>query len=215
MLHCIALSFPRTRTSSFSSSSPPPPPSPDPVWNQSHSHSHIHGRRARLANSSPFTSLLALTHLMKAGSLRCSLCLPTCGRQQLRQHYHYLQCRFERLSLAPFHGSTADASWSHSRGTGSMADNKPSSSDRSERSYLSAAVESITPWAGSRSVTPKTRSVTDPPEISGLQNQHGGYHGARRRYMSFKHYPSDCPPLNVRWFYAVDVRRSPRLTYIY
>jgi hypothetical protein len=67
-------------------------------------------------------------------------------------------------------------------------------SEKVEKSYLSAAVESISPWGGSRSSTPKPSFVSGPPgEGSGLKNQHGGdattqhWHG-----ITLKDYPSDC-----------------------
>lgn len=76
-----------------------------------------------------------------------------------------------------------------------------------QRSYLSAAVESISPWGGSRSSTPKPQPSAAPGEGSGLKNQHGGDHSTHHWHgLSVKSYPSDCPPLNARWFYAVDVR---------
>jgi hypothetical protein len=74
-----------------------------------------------------------------------------------------------------------------------------------EKSYLSAAVESISPWGGSRSTTPKATTPTFPGEGSGLKN-HGGDHSTSHwPGWSAKNYPSDCPPLNTRWFHAVDV----------
>jgi len=86
---------------------------------------------------------------------------------------------------------------------------------KSEKSYLSAAVESIYPWGGSaagtlRSSTPKPRDVSA-GEGSGLKNHHGK--GADHSTSYFKgfskrRYTSDCPELNVRWFYAVDVSSS-------
>ena len=87
-----------------------------------------------------------------------------------------------------------------------------------EKSYLSAAVESITPWgtrsasgSGSRSSTPRPKDASKdwvPGEGSGLTNQHGGRgadHSSAWRGLSRRRYPSDCPELNARWFYAVDV----------
>jgi hypothetical protein len=74
-----------------------------------------------------------------------------------------------------------------------------------EKSYLSAAVESISPWGGSRSTTPKATTPTFPGEGSGLKN-HGGDHSTSHwPGWSAKNYPPDCPPLNTRWFHAVDV----------
>ncbi|KAG9240580.1 DDHD domain-containing protein [Calycina marina] len=78
-----------------------------------------------------------------------------------------------------------------------------------ERSYL----ESITPWSISRSATPKSAPAAQPGEGSGLKNQHGGYQASHYTYgFSSKRYPSDCPPLVPRWYYAVDVpKRKPKL----
>jgi hypothetical protein len=85
--------------------------------------------------------------------------------------------------------------------------NNKAKEEKSEKSYLSAAVESISPWGGSRSSTPKPAPAnTGPREGSGLKNQHGGDHHTQHWHgLSLKRYPSDCPPLNARWFYAVDV----------
>ncbi|KUJ15759.1 uncharacterized protein LY89DRAFT_647727 [Mollisia scopiformis] len=85
--------------------------------------------------------------------------------------------------------------------------------EKVEKSYLTAAVESISPWGGSRSSTPKPASSAAPGERSGLKNQHGGDHSTPRWHgLSSKRYPPDCPPLNARWFYAVDIpKRKPKL----
>jgi hypothetical protein len=82
-----------------------------------------------------------------------------------------------------------------------------SKSEKPEKSYLTVAVESISPWSGSRSSTPKPPSTAAPREASGLRNQQGGDHTTQSwKYgLSSKRYPPDCPPLNARWFYAVDV----------
>jgi len=78
--------------------------------------------------------------------------------------------------------------------------------EKQEKSYLSAAVESISPWGGSRSSTPKPTATTAAGEGSGLKNQHGGDHVTQSWHgLSLKRYPPDCPALNARWFYAVDV----------
>lgn len=71
-------------------------------------------------------------------------------------------------------------------------------------SYLGAAVGAIAPsWGSSRSSTPKPPAR--PGEGSGLKNQHGGFQSVHHWGLSSKRYPSDCPPLNARWFFAVDV----------
>jgi hypothetical protein len=74
-----------------------------------------------------------------------------------------------------------------------MLDPPDAKSEKPEKSYLSAAVESISPWGGSRSSTPKPSSTGSPGEGSGLKNQHGGdattqhWHGIRST-----DYPDDC-----------------------
>ncbi|KAH8786167.1 DDHD domain-containing protein [Hyaloscypha finlandica] len=87
-----------------------------------------------------------------------------------------------------------------------------SKSEKPEKSYLSAAVESISPWGGSRSSTPKPPSAAR--EASGLKPQQGGDHTTQswKHGLSSKRYPPDCPPLAARWFYAVDIpKRKPKL----
>ncbi|KAG9237578.1 DDHD domain-containing protein [Amylocarpus encephaloides] len=86
-------------------------------------------------------------------------------------------------------------------------------SEKVEKSYLSAAVESISPWGGSRSSTPKPTGMGALGEASGLKNQHGGDHTTQHWHgLRARDYPSDCPPLNARWFYAVDSpKRKPKL----
>lgn len=88
-----------------------------------------------------------------------------------------------------------------------------SKAGKAEKSYLTAAVESITPWSTSRSSTPKPAATVDPAEASGLRNQHGGDHTTQHWHgLSLKDYPADCPSLKARWFYAVDVpKRKPKL----
>ncbi|KAJ6015050.1 hypothetical protein N7540_009641 [Penicillium herquei] len=61
---------------------------------------------------------------------------------------------------------------------------------------------SLSPWnTPTRSSTPQ---VDRPPgEI--LQRSQGEDHTVTHRHkLSQRHYPADCPPLKVRWFYAVD-----------
>ncbi|KAG4419810.1 hypothetical protein IFR04_007029 [Cadophora malorum] len=86
-------------------------------------------------------------------------------------------------------------------------------SEKPEKSYLSTAVDSISPWGGSRSSTPKPTSATVPAEPSGLKHQRGGDHTIQTWHgFSSKRYPPDCPPLNARWFHAVDIpKRKPKL----
>lgn len=78
---------------------------------------------------------------------------------------------------------------------------------KAEKSYLSSAVDSINPWAASRSTTPvqvnqKVVEETHPIQPAANPDDHitNPFYG-----QSFKTYPPDCPPLNVQWFHAVDV----------
>ena len=76
---------------------------------------------------------------------------------------------------------------------------------RPEKSYLSAAVDSISPWTASRSSTPRPLGKNE--SAPKLQGQQGGENSFNYRHgLSLRKYPEDCPPANIRWFYAVDVR---------
>ena len=73
-------------------------------------------------------------------------------------------------------------------------------------------LDSISPWP-SRSGAPKpgdtpTAERGPPPTNQALIAQQGGsdHRVSHRKRLSIRDYPEDCPPLNVRWFYAVDVR---------
>ncbi|KAK0644399.1 DDHD domain-containing protein [Cercophora newfieldiana] len=76
-----------------------------------------------------------------------------------------------------------------------------------EKSYLASAVDSINPWAGSRTSTPLPKEPQPaPPQPSAVDHAINPYYG-----QSFKKYPLDCPPLKVQWFHAVDVpKRKPK-----
>ncbi|KAF1963737.1 DDHD-domain-containing protein [Byssothecium circinans] len=101
--------------------------------------------------------------------------------------------------------------------------------------FLSVGINALSPW-GSRSATPKPpstpRSAEDNKDkekekeketekekekermaasASGAGPQRGGDHKVNRRHrLSLKRYPQDCPPLEVRWFHAVDLpKRKP------
>jgi hypothetical protein len=89
-----------------------------------------------------------------------------------------------------------------------IPETKPEKAEKSEKSYFSAAVESVTPWGSfSRSSTPKPAAFTG--EGSGLKNQHGGYQSTYQSHgLSSMKYPADCPPMKPKWFYAVDVCRQ-------
>ncbi|KAI0812007.1 DDHD domain-containing protein [Xylaria sp. FL0064] len=83
-----------------------------------------------------------------------------------------------------------------------------------EKSYLASAVESINPWTASRSTTPapKDTSSVPVPKAQPLRGQKADDHSTNTLYgLSFKKYPTDCPPLNVMWFHAVDIpKRKPQ-----
>lgn len=77
----------------------------------------------------------------------------------------------------------------------------PAGDKKADKSYLSTAVDSINPWAGSRSVTPTPKDPQPAPSVT-----NPGDHSTSHLYgQSFKRYPLDCPPLKVQWFHAVDV----------
>lgn len=84
-----------------------------------------------------------------------------------------------------------------------------------EKSYLSSAVESINPWAGSRSATPAPDKRVEPSAAAAaaVAQTDPGDHSVTPLYgQSFRTYPKDCPPLSVKWFHAVDVpKRKPQL----
>ena len=66
-------------------------------------------------------------------------------------------------------------------------------------------LDSISPWS-TRSNTPKPGQGKD-LESSKLSNQQAIDHsiGHHHHRLSLQQYPKDCPPTQVRWFYAVDV----------
>ncbi|KAF2260793.1 DDHD-domain-containing protein [Lojkania enalia] len=87
----------------------------------------------------------------------------------------------------------------------SLPDTKPG--------FLSAGINALSPW-GSRSTTPKPPNTPQSKDdekkrsTSGMGTQRGGDHiVSHRHWVSLKKYPKDCPPLVVRWFHAVDVRK--------
>lgn len=67
-------------------------------------------------------------------------------------------------------------------------------------------LDSFSPWA-SRSNTPRLDSMEGGRYTAeGLGKQQGGDHVVNpRNRFSLRDYPEDCPSLNVRWYYAVDV----------
>ena len=72
-----------------------------------------------------------------------------------------------------------------------------------------AFLDSISPW-NSRSTTPKPGQPRTDGKTTGAglekQRQGGDHSISHRNHLSLRDYPEDCPPLNIRWFYAVDVR---------
>jgi hypothetical protein len=68
----------------------------------------------------------------------------------------------------------------------------------------------FSPWSTPRSSTPQPDRSRG-PDI--LHRSQGEDHTVTHRHrLSQRHYPSDCPPLKVRWFYAVDSpKRKPAL----
>lgn len=80
-----------------------------------------------------------------------------------------------------------------------------------EKSYLASAVESMNPWTTSRSSTPtpKSKDSTAPPQPKPAPPpaRKADDHSTNTLYgYSLRKYPADCPPMNVMWFHAVDVR---------
>ena len=68
---------------------------------------------------------------------------------------------------------------------------------------------SMSPW--SRSSTPQPKSPRQPPKEDGLKATPALDHSiSARPSPSLSRYPRDCPQLNTRWYYAVDVaKRKP------
>lgn len=75
---------------------------------------------------------------------------------------------------------------------------------KAEKSSWASAVDSINPWAGSRSSTPAPKEPAPPQPPMPVVT--GGDHSINLIYgLSARKYPSDCPPLKVKWFHAIDV----------
>lgn len=70
----------------------------------------------------------------------------------------------------------------------------------------------LTPWSTSRSATP-TLQPGDHQNPDVLQRSQGEDHTVTHMHrLSMRRYPPDCPPLKVRWFYAVDSpKRKPSI----
>jgi len=91
----------------------------------------------------------------------------------------------------------------------------PGTTDKkTEKSYLSSAVDSINPWAASRSTTPTQKLKPEPDSLLAAAPANPDDHSTTHLYgQSFRTYPSGCPPLKVQWFHAVDVpKRKPKLS---
>lgn len=87
-----------------------------------------------------------------------------------------------------------------------MASGSASADKKGEKSSWASAVDSINPWAGSRSSTPVPREPVPPPPPPPNPGNSGGDHSINLIYgLSARKYPADCPPLKVKWFHAVDV----------
>ncbi|KAM0341857.1 hypothetical protein ACHAPQ_000407, partial [Fusarium lateritium] len=90
----------------------------------------------------------------------------------------------------------------------------PGAADKkAEKSYLSSAVDSINPWAASRSTTPVQKLKPEEDGDSSANPANPDDHSRTHLYgQSLRTYPAGCPPLKVLWFHAVDVpKRKPRL----
>ncbi|KAM0381832.1 hypothetical protein ACHAPY_003814 [Fusarium culmorum] len=85
---------------------------------------------------------------------------------------------------------------------------------KTEKSYLSSAVDSINPWAASRSTTPIQKPKAEPDSLLAAAPANPDDHSTTHLYgQSFRTYPPGCPPLKVQWFHAVDVpKRKPKLS---
>ncbi|KAJ4422518.1 hypothetical protein N0V82_002852 [Gnomoniopsis sp. IMI 355080] len=94
-----------------------------------------------------------------------------------------------------------------------MASGSASLDKKGEKSSWASAVDSINPWAGSRSSTPVPKDPIPPPPPPPNPGNSGGDHSINLIYgVSARKYPPDCPPLKVKWFHAVDVpKRKPQL----
>lgn len=86
-----------------------------------------------------------------------------------------------------------------------------SSPPNKQQGYLSG-LASYSPW-GSRSSTPKPLQQDGRKhDEATFEPQRGGDHSvSRRHHLSLRQHPRDCPPLNVKWFHAVDIpKRKPQ-----
>lgn len=93
-------------------------------------------------------------------------------------------------------GFLTSSGWPFGR-TGDMASG--SVEKKAEKSYLASAVDSLNPWAGSRTATPTPKEANPAPTNPGDHTSSPFYGQPSKKY------PPDCPPLKVQWFHAVDV----------
>ncbi|KAF4977731.1 hypothetical protein FZEAL_5779 [Fusarium zealandicum] len=83
---------------------------------------------------------------------------------------------------------------------------------KNERSYLGSAVDSINPWANSRSTTPTHKAKPEENQQTGAPVNPEDHSTTHLYGQSPRTYPPGCPPLNVQWFHAVDApKRKPQL----
>jgi hypothetical protein len=84
------------------------------------------------------------------------------------------------------------------------------SSPPNKQGYLSG-ISSYSPWS-SRSATPNPTAQEKRQGDPAFEPQRGGDHSISKRHrLSLRKYPRDCPPLNVKWFHAVDIpKRKPQ-----
>ena len=85
----------------------------------------------------------------------------------------------------------------------------PTNADqKADKSYLSSAVESLNPW-GPRSTTPtpggEKHEPPSPASTVAPSNDPQDHAVGQLYGQSVRRYPTDCPPLRVQWFHAVDV----------
>lgn len=113
--------------------------------------------------------------------------------------------------------SSLGASRAWHTGSNKMASGSASADKKGEKSSWASAVDSINPWAGSRSTTPVPKEPTPapPPPPPPNPGNSGGDHSINLVYgLSARKYPPDCPPLKVKWFHAVDVWKPDRGTLV-
>jgi hypothetical protein len=70
----------------------------------------------------------------------------------------------------------------------------------------SSFLGAISPWGSSRSTTPQPGAADPGDRREALQRMQGEDHTiSHRQRLSLLRYPEDCPPVQPRWFYAVDI----------